>query len=108
MVDDIITMYRPNIEITYIQKADHNCGQPFYFSKTDMDINFAEIDRQKILAYLEQQGGEATVKDVLSHAGADTFRVYSLIQRMKFDGDIVITEENSLGTPTRVRREQRS
>ena len=70
--------------------------------------DYAEIDRQKILAYLEQQGGETAVKDVLSHSGADTFRVYSLIQRMKFDGDIVITEENSLGTPTRVRREQRS
>ena len=66
-------------------------------------IDFAEIDRQKILAYLDQQGGEASVKSVLENSGADTFRVYSLIQRMKFDGDIEITEENSMGTPERVR-----
>lgn len=62
-------------------------------------MNYANLDRLKILDYLEKCGNEASVVDIIAYSGAEKLRVYSLITKMELNGEIKILEKNSFGAP---------
>ena len=73
----------------------------------DMDenkeIDYKEQDRQAILDYLKECDSEVDVVKVLSESGANRLRVYPLLYEMQLMGQVVVTKENDLGTPERVK-----
>lgn len=62
-------------------------------------MNYANLDRLKILDYLEKCGNEASVVDIIVYSGAEKLRVYSLITKMELNGEIKILEKTSFGAP---------
>lgn len=62
-------------------------------------MNYANLDRLKILDYLERCGNEASVADIIAYSGAEKLRVYSLITKMELNGEIKILEKTSFGAP---------
>lgn len=62
-------------------------------------MNYANLDRLKILDYLEKCGNEASVVDIIAYSGAEKLRVYSLITKMELNGEIEILEKTSFGAP---------
>lgn len=65
-------------------------------------MDYASLDRQKILAYLKENGGTASVNDIITHSGAESLRIYSLIQQLKLKGEIIILKESSFGAPVAI------
>ena len=66
-------------------------------------MDYASLDRRKILTYLKENGGAASVDDIIDYSGAESLRVYSLIQQLKLNGEIIVLKESSLGAPTLIR-----
>lgn len=62
-------------------------------------MNYANLDRLKIVDYLERCGNEASVVDIIAYSGAEKLRVYSLITKMELNGEIEILEKTSFGAP---------
>lgn len=66
-------------------------------------MNYANLDRLKILDYLERCGNEASVIDIITYSGAEKLRVYSLITKMELNGEIKVLERISFGAPIYVK-----
>ncbi len=66
-------------------------------------MNYANLDRLKILDYLERCGNEASVVDIIAYSGAEKLRVYSLITKMELNGEIKVLERTPFGAPTCVK-----
>lgn len=66
-------------------------------------MDYASLDRRKILTYLKENGGTASVDDIIDYSGAESLRVYSLIQQLKLNGEIIVLKESSFGAPTLIR-----
>ena len=54
-------------------------------------MNYAKLDRERILSYIEARGGESSVKDIKEHSTANDLRIYTLLQQMEMDGEIEVT-----------------
>lgn len=67
-------------------------------------MNYANLDRLKILDYVQRCGNKASVVDIITYSGADKLRVYSLITKMELDGEIKILERTSFGAPTYIQK----
>lgn len=67
------------------------------------EIDYKEQDRQAILDYLKECDSEVDVVKVLNESGANRLRVYPLLYEMQLMGQVVVTKENDLGTPERVK-----
>ena len=67
------------------------------------EIDYKEQDRQAISDYLKECDSEVDVVKVLSESGANRLRVYPLLYEMQLMGQVVVTKENDLGTPERVK-----
>lgn len=66
-------------------------------------MNYADLDRFKILDYVERCGNEASVIDIITYSGAEKLRVYSLITKMELNGEIKVLERTPFGAPTCVK-----
>ena len=66
-------------------------------------MNYADLDRLKILDYVERCGNEASVVDIITDSGAEKLRVYSLITKMELNGEIKVLERTPFGAPTCVK-----
>lgn len=60
-------------------------------------MDYASLDRRKILTYLKENGGTASVDDIIDYSGVESLRVYSLIQQLKLNGEIIVLKESSFG-----------
>ena len=58
-------------------------------------MDYASLDRRKILTYLKENGGTASVDDIIDYSGVESLRVYSLIQQLKLNGEIIVLKESS-------------
>lgn len=65
-------------------------------------VNYAEIDINKILGYINTHGGASSVRDIIDNSGAEPLRVYPLIYRLSSNGQLRITEYSTLGAPMAV------
>ena len=43
------------------------------------EIDYKEIDRKSILEYIEKQGGQCPVQDIIKDSGAEKLRVYPIL-----------------------------
>ena len=66
-------------------------------------MDYASLDRRKILTYLKENGGTASVDDIIDYSGVESLRVYSLIQQLKLNGEIIVLKESSFGAHTLIR-----
>ena len=66
-------------------------------------MDYACLARRKILTYLNANGGAASGDDIIDYSGAESLRVYSLIQQLKLNGEIIVLKESSFGAPTLIR-----
>lgn len=66
-------------------------------------MDYASLDRRKILTYLKENGGTASVDDIIDYSGVESLRVYSLIQQLKLNGEIIVLKESSFGAPILIR-----
>lgn len=69
----------------------------------DMEMNYKEMDRVRIMEYIARRGGEVSVEDILSESGAERLRVYSLLFEQTLSGEIEVMQEDAFGAPERVR-----
>lgn len=63
-------------------------------------MDYAKLDRGRILSYIEARGGESSVKDIIQNSTANKLRIYPLLQQMEMDGEIEVTGHAFLGAPT--------
>lgn len=66
-------------------------------------MDYASLDCRKILTYLKENNGTASVDDIIDYSGVESLRVYSLIQQLKLNGEIIVLKESSFGAPTLIR-----
>ena len=66
-------------------------------------MDYASLDRRKILTYLKENNGTASVDDIIDYSGVESLRVYSLIQQLKLNGEIIVLKESSFGAPILIR-----
>lgn len=66
-------------------------------------MDYAKIDEQKILQYIQTHDGECIVNDIILFSGAESLRTYPIIYRLKYQGIIEIIQYDELGSPKRIR-----
>ncbi len=66
-------------------------------------MNYAERDKQNIVEFIKNRGGECSVDDLINLESVERLRVYPLIYRMRESGILTITAYGELGDPTRVK-----
>ena len=66
-------------------------------------VNYKELDRKRLIAYLADNEGVVDVKDLLENSGADQLRVFPLLFELSREGVIEVLEEDKLGAPEKVR-----
>ena len=64
-----------------------------------MDMDYKEIDREKIMSFISARGGECAVADIISESGAEKLRVYPILAEESLAGHIVYVKEASMGAP---------
>lgn len=67
------------------------------------NINYKELDRKRLIAYLADNEGVVDVKDLLENSGADQLRVFPLLFELSREGAVEVLEEDKLGAPEKVR-----
>lgn len=67
-------------------------------------MDYAKIDHDKILNYLEIKDGICSVNDIREYSGADKVRVYPMLQHMEISGEIEVLERGWLGCPLTVKK----
>lgn len=63
------------------------------------DVDYAAVDRERILCYIRQCGGSCRVDDIIAHSGAERLRVYPLLAQLSLEGVVMATEESFWGAP---------
>lgn len=66
-------------------------------------MDYAEKDKQNIIEFINNQGGECSVDDIFNVESIERLRIYPLIYRMKEAGIVEITAFSELGSPERIR-----
>ena len=59
------------------------------------EINYKKIDRKLILEYVEKQGGQCSVQDIINNSGAEKLRVYNILSE-----EVIVLLCNSSFTST--------
>ena len=68
-----------------------------------MIMDYKQLDHDRIINYLKENNGEATVEDLNLRSVANQFRIQSLLIQMALENEIQILEESFWGGPVRVR-----
>ena len=63
------------------------------------EIDYKEIDRKSILEYIEKQGGQCPVQDIIKDSGAEKLRVYPILFEEVQSARLTVLEEESFGSP---------
>ena len=61
--------------------------------------DYKEIDRKSILEYIEKQGGQCPVQDIIKNSGAEKLRVYPILFEEVQSARLTVLEEESFGSP---------
>lgn len=69
----------------------------------DKDIDYAQLDLEKILIYIAQYKEKCPVYELFNIPGVERLRVYPSIYRLKELGILEITDCSYWGTPTYVK-----
>lgn len=69
-------------------------------------MNYAKIDHDKILSYIEASSNTCSVNDIMEYSGAEKLRIYPLLQRMEISGEIEVLKRSWLGTPLIVHKKE--
>lgn len=62
-------------------------------------MDYKEIDRKSILEYIEKQGGQCPVQDIIKNSGAEKLRVYPILFEEVQSARLTVLEEESFGSP---------
>lgn len=63
------------------------------------EINYKIIDRKLILEYVEKQGGQCSVQDIINNSGAEKLRVYPILFEEVQSARMTVLEEDVFGAP---------
>lgn len=63
------------------------------------EMDYKEIDRKLILEYIEKQGGQCSVQDIIKNSGAEKLRVYPILFEEVQSARLTVLEEENLGSP---------
>ena len=63
------------------------------------EMDYKEIDRKSILEYIEKQGGQCPVQDIIKDSGAEKLRVYPILFEEVQSARLTVLEEESFGSP---------
>ena len=63
------------------------------------EMDYKEIDRKSILGYIEKQGGQCPVQDIIKNSGAEKLRVYPILFEEVQSARLTVLEEESFGSP---------
>ena len=63
------------------------------------EMDYEEIDRKSILEYIEKQGGQCPVQDIIKNSGAEKLRVYPILFEEVQSARLTVLEEESFGSP---------
>ena len=66
-----------------------------------MEINFKQLDRDRVLLYLKEHG-VSTVDAIVEQSGTEPLRIYPLLFELAQEKIIRIVEENAWGAPLKV------
>ena len=67
------------------------------------NIDYKQIDTQKIKTYIRSHPDGVEVEDIIAHSGAEKLRVYPALFELEQEGWLTVTEREELGSPKRVR-----
>ncbi|MGN0309059.1 MAG: hypothetical protein ACI4C3_00485 [Bacteroides sp.] len=65
--------------------------------------NYKEQDRERIMKFIRERGGEVDVECIIKESGAEKLRVYPILFEEEQEGHLVVTERESLGAAERVK-----
>ena len=71
-----------------------------------IDMNYKEIDTQRIIDYIGTFANGVSVDDIILHSGADKLRVYPALFELEQSGWLEVTEREELGAPMMVRQQR--
>lgn len=63
------------------------------------EMDYKEIDRKSILEYIEKQGGQCPVQDIIKNSGAEKLRIYPILFEEVQSARLTVLEEESFGSP---------
>ena len=63
------------------------------------EMDYKEIDRKSIFEYIEKQGGQCPVQDIIKNSGAEKLRVYPILFEEVQSARLTVLEEESFGSP---------
>ena len=63
------------------------------------EMDYKEIDRKSILEYIEKQGGQCPVQDIIKDSGAEKLRIYPILFEEVQSARLTVLEEESFGSP---------
>ena len=66
-----------------------------------MEINYKQLDRDRVLLYLKEHG-VSTVDAIVEQSGTEPLRIYPLLFELAQEKIIRIVEENAWGAPLKV------
>ena len=58
-------------------------------------MNYKEQDKERIINYIKQYGGQCAVADIMQHSGAEKLRVHTIL----FEECMAAVEEGLFGSP---------
>lgn len=76
-------------------------NSPFFNLMEEM--NYKQLDTQKIKEYIQQFPDVVEVEDIIAHSGAEKLRVYPALFELEQEGWLTVTEREELGSPKRVK-----
>ena len=63
------------------------------------EMDYKEIDRKSILEYIEKQGGQCPVQDIIKNSGAEKLRVYPILFEEVHSARLTALQQESFGSP---------
>jgi hypothetical protein len=67
------------------------------------DINYKELDTERILIYIESFDHEVPVDEIIANSGADKLRIYPLLFELEHDGMLEVCQRDMFGAPLAVK-----
>lgn len=66
---------------------------------SDNKPNYADIDKTKVLEYLNSVNGITDVKNIIEFSGAEKLRIYPLLFKLEQEGKIIVIKRTGFGAP---------
>lgn len=66
-------------------------------------VDYKQLDRKAVIAYLEQAVNGATLDDIKAYSGANTLRVSPILMELYLEERLEVLEQTDLGGFVKVR-----